>query len=114
MGSALAQKARVRTNSKKDLVCSVNVQAAEFATLWASYPGGLPFVDPKTGKPPPGYENQCAIKVSVAIHGVGVEMKSFRGAAESVNGLPAALLASQLAAWLKQQPFCGCPSRRRA
>lgn len=110
MGSALAQKARIRTNTTMDSVCSVRVQAAEFATLWASYPGSPPFVDPKTGKPPPGYENQCAIKVSVAIHGVGIEMKSFRGAAETVNGLPAALLASQLAAWLKQQPFCGLPT----
>lgn len=109
MGSALIQKARVRTNTTKESVCSVQVQAAEFANLWASYPSAYPYVDPKTGKPPPGYENQCAIKVSVAIHGVGVEMKSFRGAAERVGGLPAALLASQLAAWLKQQPFCGLP-----
>lgn len=109
MGSALVQKARVRTNARRDSVCGVRVQAVEFAQLWASYPDSAPFVDPKTGKPPPGYENQCAIKVSVAIHGVGVEMKSFRGAAEKVNGLPAALLASQLAAWLKQQPFCGLP-----
>jgi len=109
MGSALVQKARVRTNPTKDSVCGVQVQAVEFAQLWASYPDSAPFVDPKTGKPPPGYENQCAIKVSLAIHGVGVEMKSFRGAAEKVNGLPAALLASQLAAWLKQQPFCGLP-----
>jgi hypothetical protein len=109
MGSALVQKAKVRSNTKKDSVCSVQVAAAEFSTLWASYPDSPPFVDPKTGKPPPGYENQCAIKVSVAIHGVGVEMKSFRGVAEKVSGLPVALLASQLAAWLKQQPFCGVP-----
>jgi len=109
MGSALVQRARVRTNTRKESVCSVQVAAAEFAKLWESYPSIYPFVDPNTGKPPPGYENQCAIKVSVAIHGVGVEMKSFRGAAERVNGLPAALLASQLAAWLKQQPFCGLP-----
>ncbi|EKU84616.1 hypothetical protein ABIB42_002221 [Massilia sp. UYP32] len=110
MNSTLVQKARVRTNTRKESVCSVLVKAVEFSTLWASYPDNPPFVDPRTGKPPPGYENQCAIKVSVAIHGVGVEMKSFRGAAEKVNGLPAALLASQLAAWLKQQPFCGLPT----
>lgn len=109
MGSALVQKARVRTNTNKDSVCSVQVRAAEFVVLWASYPSAYPFVNPKTGKPPPGYENQCAIKVSVAIHGIGVQMKSFRGAAEKVNGLPVALLASQLAAWLKLQPFCGLP-----
>ena len=109
MGSALTQKTRVRTNTKKESVCSVQVPAVEFAKLWASYPSSPAFVDPKTGKPPPGYENQCAIKVSVAIHGVGVEMKSFRGGAEKVNGLPAALLAFKLAAWLKQQPFCGLP-----
>ena len=110
MGNALAQKTRVRTNLRTDSVCSMQVQAAEFATLWASYPDNPPFVDPRTGKPPPGYENQCAIKVSVSIHGVGVEMKSFRGAAEKLNGLPAALLGSQLAAWRKQQPFYGLPT----
>lgn len=93
----------------RDSVCSVDVEAVTFAKLWDSYPSSYPYVDPKTGKPLRYYENQCAIKVSAAIHGAGVEMKSFKGAAVKVNGLPAASLAMQLAAWLKLQPFCGLP-----
>lgn len=109
MGKTLAQKTRVRTNTTKESVCSVTVEAVKFETLWNAYPSGYPFVDPKTGKPPPGYENQCAIKVSASLHGAGVAMKSFRGSAVTVNGMRTAILASQLAAWLKLQPFCGLP-----
>ena len=57
------------------------------------------------------YDNQCAIKVSVAIHGAGVEMKSFRGAATAVNGKKTAIRAAELAEWLKKQPFCGLPMK---
>jgi hypothetical protein len=110
----LTQQARVRTNTTRDSVCSVQVEAVAFAKLWESYPGGHPYVDPKTGKPPPGYSNQCAIKVSIAIHGVGIQMKSFRGAAVKVNGLPCASLAAELAGWLKLQPFCGLPKSPEA
>lgn len=109
MSGALVQQARVRTNTTKDSVCAIDVPAVTFAKLWESYPSGHPYLNPATGKPPPGYENQCAIKVSMAIHGAGIEMKSFRGAAVKVNRLPAASLAVQLAAWLKLQPFCGLP-----
>jgi hypothetical protein len=109
MADRLKQKARIRTNTVKESVCSVEVEPVKFAKLWDSYPGGHPYVDAKTGKPPPGYENQCAIKVSIAIHSVGVEMKSFRGAAVKMNGLTTAVGAAQLADWLKVQPFCGLP-----
>lgn len=110
MGSnLLKQQARIRTNITKDSVCSVGVDAVTFAKLWESYPSGNPYIDPKTGKPPPGYDNQCAIKVSAAIHGSGIEMKSFRGAAVIMKGLKTAVVATQLADWLKLQPFCGLP-----
>jgi hypothetical protein len=109
MGKVLTQQVRIRTNTTKDSVCSIQVEAVTFAKLWESYPGGHPYVDSKTGEPPKGYENQCAIKVSVAIHGAGVEMKSFRGAAVKMNGLTSAIAATQLAAWLTLQPFCGLP-----
>jgi hypothetical protein len=105
----LAQQAQVKTNTTKDSVCSVNVGAVTFAKLWESYPSGHPYVDPKTGKPPKGYENQCAIKVSMAIHGAGIEMKSFQGAVVMMDGLKTAVGATQLANWLKLQPFCGLP-----
>lgn len=109
MGKVLTQRARVQTNTTRDSVCSVQVEAVTFAKLWAAYPGGHPYVDAKTGKPPPGFSNQCAIKVSIAIHGAGIEMKSFRGAAVKMNGLTTAYVAEQLAGWLKLQPFCGLP-----
>jgi hypothetical protein len=109
MAKVLKQQAQVRTNTTKDSVCRVGVEAVTFARLWASYPGGHPYVDSKTGKPPPGFSNQCAIKVSMAIHGAGVEMKSFRGSAIKMNGFTTAYVAEQLAGWLKLQPFCGLP-----
>lgn len=109
MTRTLTQQARVRTNTVKDSVCSIQVEAVTFAKLWAAYPSGHPYVD-GNGKTPAGYENQCAIKLSAAIHGGGIEMKSFRGAAVTLpNGRKAATAASQLASWLKQQPFCGLP-----
>jgi hypothetical protein len=109
MTRTLTQQARVRTNTTKDSVCSIQVEAVTFAKLWAAYPGGHPYVD-ANGKTPPGYENQCAINLSAAIHGAGVEMKSFRGATVTLpSGRRAATSASQLAAWLKLQPFCGLP-----
>lgn len=107
--TAIRQQARVRTNTTKDSICTLKVEPVTFARLWAAYPAGHPYVDPRTGKPPAGYENQCAIKVCVAIHGAGIEMKSFRGAAVKMNGLTTAIVAAQLAAWLKLQPFCGLP-----
>lgn len=105
----LVQQAKVRTNTTKDSVCSINVEPVTFAKLWESYPSGHPYIDPKTGKPPSGYENQCAIKVSAAIHGAGIEMKSFKGASVTLNNLKTAVVATQLAEWLKLQPFCGLP-----
>ena len=105
----IVQKAQVKTNTTKESVCGVQVDAVTFAKLWDSYPSGHPYVDAKTGKPPLGYSNQCAIKVSMAIHGAGIEMKSFKGGAVTVNKMKCAVVATQLAGWLKLQPFCGLP-----
>ena len=105
----LVQQARVRTNTIKESVCSVEVTPVTFAKLWGSYLSGHLYVDPTTGKPPSGYENQCAIKLSKEIHGAGIEMKSFNGASVEVDNLKAAVGATQLANWLKLQPFCGLP-----
>lgn len=110
MAHPLKQQAKVRTNPVKDSTCSVTVPAVKFSDLWKSYPSEQPYVDKKTGKAPHGYENQCAIKVSWAIHGVGVQMKSFNGAAVSVDGKRLSVRAEELARWLKKQPFCGLPS----
>jgi hypothetical protein len=110
MSKVITQQATVRTNTIKDSVCRIEVEAVKFENLWAGYPSEPPYVDPKTGKPPSGYANQCAIKVSVAIHKAGIEMKSFRGKGRVlVDGKNTASLAEELASWLKLQPFCGLP-----
>lgn len=105
----LVQNAKIKTNNQKQSVCTIDVEVVKFAVLWASYPGGHPYRDPKTGKVPAGYENQCAINVSAAIHGSGIEMKSFKGATVSVSEKKMAVRAQELAAWLSLQPFCGLP-----
>lgn len=79
--------------------------AIKDANARASY-----YVDPKTGKPPKNYENQCAIKVSVTLHKVGVLIKSYKHNDKiRINGLNTAVLAENLASWLKLVPFCGLP-----
>jgi hypothetical protein len=79
-----------------------------FDKLWQGYPSSKPYVD-KSGDPPKGFENQCAIKVSVALQAAGVDMKSFRGAAVSVDDKRLAIRAEELAAWLKTQHLIGLP-----
>lgn len=81
-----------------------------FSSLWAGYPSSKPYIDAKTGKVPEGYENQCAIKVSVALVNAGERLKSFRGAAVSINGNPAAVRAQELAAWLHKANIPGLPA----
>ncbi|MGC4079088.1 MAG: type VI secretion system amidase effector protein Tae4 [Rubrivivax sp.] len=109
--TTLQQRAQVSTNMTPDSVCRVNMPVVTFSALWAGYPASPPYQDPKTGKPPAGFENQCAIKISVALHGAGIEMKSFKGAAIHLNGKKTAIRASELAGWLKLQPFCGLPAK---
>lgn len=111
MTTSLKQNAQIQTNPKDGSVCNVPVPAIKFADLLANYPSGHPYVDPRTGDPPKGFENQCAIKVSVAIHGAGIEMRSFKGATVNVNGKKLAIRAEELANWLAQQPFCGLPRK---
>ena len=119
---ATTQQAKVKTNTTKGSVCKINAEPVKFAQLWAAFPSGNPYVDPKTGEPPVGYDNQCAIRVSVAIHGVGIDMKSFTPAYVDVkpgkvigrimlNGKYTATRADELASWLKRQPFCGLPQK---
>jgi hypothetical protein len=81
-----------------------------FSVLWAGYPGSKPYVDPKTGDVPKGFENQCAIKVSVALASAGVRLTSFRGASVTVHGDKMALRAEELANWLKKEKIPGIPS----
>ena len=100
-------KGRYYNGKEKDKNC----KPVKFSTLWSNYPDDKPYIDPNTGKPPKGYENQCAIKVSVALQKSGVDMKSFRGNSRIlINGKNTAATAEDLASWLKTHPFCGLPS----
>jgi Type VI secretion system (T6SS), amidase effector protein 4 len=109
--SAITQKSIIATNPVTGSICKIDIQAVTFEKLWGAYPSGHPYVDTKTGHAPLGYENQCAIRVSAAIHGSGVEMKSFKGVSISLDGKKAAVVATQLASWLDMQPFCGLPRK---
>jgi hypothetical protein len=76
--------------------------------MWNSYPGG----DPSQARNTKGdllYDNQCAIRVSLALHGAGVDMRGFTGAFTVIDQKRAALRAAELAAWLNKVPFCGLP-----
>jgi hypothetical protein len=83
-----------------------------FETLWKNYPGDPPCRDPKTGRIPPGYENQCAMRVGYALEKSGVSFQSFRGGrcpgAPRGSGLVAN--AEELANWLRTRPFPECPA----
>jgi hypothetical protein len=84
----------------------------KFSQLWDGYPGSKPYVDAK-GDIPKGFENQCAIKVSVALGSVGVTLASFRGAFVSIKGQKAAIRAEQMAAWLGKEKIAGVAAQPR-
>jgi len=85
--------------------------AVKFETLWANYPKSDPCVNAKTGKPPTGYSNQCAMRVGSALAKSGVSFETFKGNrcpnSEKRTGLVAG--AQDLANWLGPSRFEGCP-----
>ena len=103
---------KVRTNSTPNSVKVVQLRAVTFQELWENYPSGNPYDDPT-------YTNQCAIRMSVAFHRVGIAMKSFssklvkpQSGQPSIGRIfldrkPTATRANELGEWLKQQPFAG-------
>lgn len=105
--SAVGSKT-VTTNNKPSSIHSIEMNPITFEQLWDNYETGTPYVDPATGEPPAGFENQCAIRMSVTLHNVGVEMKSFNGNGRIlINGKKTATRAPELATWLDRKPFCG-------
>lgn len=116
MTTQLIQRAKVRTNTTKDSVCDIKVEAIPFVQLWNNYVTGNPYNDPT-------YDNQCAIRLSATLHRVGIEMKSFSqrivkpGPGKKsigrilLNGKATATRADEMASWLQLQPFCGLPSK---
>lgn len=89
-------------------VCKPGVEPVKFDALWNAYHGGHPS-DAKDARGELLYKDQCAIRVSVALHAVGVDMRSFTGAFTVIDQKRAALRAAELAAWLNKVPFCGLP-----
>lgn len=101
-------KTTVTTNNTAGSVKEVPLRVITFQELWDAYPYGKPYVDPKTGDVPPGYSNQCAIRMSVTFHKVGVAMKSYhRSDRILLDGKNTATRADELAEWLKLRPFAG-------
>ncbi|KXV05580.1 hypothetical protein CR51_12610 [Caballeronia megalochromosomata] len=102
----------VRTNSTPNSVKVVQLKAVTFQELWDNYPSGNPYDNP-------AYKDQCAIRMSVTFHRVGIEMKSF---SEKVlkplpgkkdigrivlDGKATATRANELGEWLKLHPIAG-------
>ena len=119
---AVNQSGTVQTNPKRGSVAScssVGIVPVTFKELWDN------FANEKTppynvkGKAPKGFENQCAIRMSVTMHRVGVKMISFsqnnikpEGKAPTLgrivlNGMATATRANEMAKWLETRPVCG-------
>ncbi len=83
--------------------------ALKFATLWQHYPNHDPCVNPRTGQP--AYDNQCAIRLGMALERSGVSFTSFKGprCQFGPHGNGMVLRASELARWLHTRPFKECP-----
>jgi hypothetical protein len=85
-----------------------------FLRIWQSYPADLPCVD-KTGQPPPGWGNQCAVKLGVALANAGVSFSAYPRGGRCPTGPadgPMIGSAQNLANWLHSHPFSGCASRQ--
>lgn len=102
----------IRTNSIPGSIREVHLKALTFQELWGNYPSGNPYDDPI-------YTDQCAIRLSVTFHRIGIEMKSFSEmTVKPLAGQPSigrivlygkatATRADELGEWLKLRPFVG-------
>ncbi|WGS48605.1 type VI secretion system amidase effector protein Tae4 [Paraburkholderia sp. D15] len=108
------RKIVVRTNNTPDSIKEVALKVVKFGEFWASYPRGNPYDNPD-------YKDQCAIRMSIMFHRVGIGMKSFSSrlvrpasGQESIgrillDGKPTATRADELGQWLNLRPFAGLP-----
>lgn len=108
------KKTHVQTNTTQGSVKEVSLTALTFQELWHNYPSGDPYENP-------AYKDQCAIRMSVTFHRVGIEMKSFSSnLVHPLSGQPSigriildgkvvATRADELGEWLKLRPFAGLP-----
>lgn len=77
--------------------------AMTFQQLWASHPANQGLMEPCTSPGgEPSYENQCAIRMGVALATAGFDLEDFDGARCS-RGHGHIPRAQELADWLRQQ-----------
>ncbi|MCH7296140.1 T6SS effector amidase Tae4 family protein [Acinetobacter higginsii] len=116
------QSGTVKTNPKRGSVaaCSmVGIVPITFKELWDNYYGDKTPPYNINGQTPKGFENQCAIRMSVTLHKVGVKMATFsqnntkpEGKAPTLgrivlNNKATATRANEMAVWLQTRPVCG-------
>lgn len=79
-----------------------------FSTVWNNYPSSDPCVSPRTNKK--AYDNQCAIRVGIALEKSGVSFAGFRGprCEFGAKGNGMVLRVRELASWLNTKPFKEC------
>lgn len=74
----------------------------DFDALWRAYP---PESAPCQSNGDPNFENQCAIRLGVALQDAGFSLAAFRGArCWHGHGARHTLRAEELAGWLKSKP----------
>ncbi|BAX60473.1 MULTISPECIES: type VI secretion system amidase effector protein Tae4 [Burkholderia cepacia complex] len=111
------EKTAVKTTAVPKSHKEVELRSVTFSELWNNYAHGNPYDDPN-GQ----YQNQCAIRMSVTLHNVGIEMKSFSQKRVRpmpgkptlgrllLNGKSTATRAYEFAEWLKLRPMAGLPA----
>lgn len=81
-----------------------------FDMIWRNYPSDFtPCRNSRTNQPV--FENQCAIRVGLALQRAGVNFGSFRGdrCPSAPHNTGMVISAQALANWLLTRPFSGCP-----
>ncbi|TDV15578.1 type VI secretion system amidase effector protein Tae4 [Paraburkholderia caballeronis] len=108
------KKIIVKKNSTPNSMKEVLLNTLTFKELWDNYPSGNPYENST-------YKDQCAIRMSVTFHRVGIEMKSFSSKlVHPQSGQPSigriildgkitATRADELGEWLRLRPFVGLP-----
>ena len=119
------QNASVKTNPKRGSVAScssVGIVPVTFQELWDNFYGEKEPPYKVNGEVPEGFENQCAIRMSLTFHRVGVQMITFsskyvkpENKEASIgrllfSGLATSTRANELAQWLNTRPICGIGS----
>ncbi|MBN6074009.1 hypothetical protein HYE60_01825 [Aggregatibacter actinomycetemcomitans] len=99
------------TNNQKDSKKILRIKPLTFKELWDSYPSSSPVHKDANGED--FFNDHCAINVSDAFLNLGIQMKSFKGKrcyGSCKHDNKHALVAQELADWIKLKPFPGCPT----